>query len=84
MIGPYEFLPNTDLLCQAARYLAADGSPTQILCTNAMFVLCGYTPKEMNASILPVIMGHSPAGCSTKQVIHYIQEIHSGKILAIV
>lgn len=27
---------------------------------------------------MPVIFGHTPAGTSTKTVVHYAQEIHSG------
>ncbi|PSN46066.1 Lipase 1 [Blattella germanica] len=30
-------------------------------------------------TLLPVILGHSPAGSSTKTIIHYAQEIKSGK-----
>lgn len=33
----------------------------------------------MNTELLPVIMGHTPAGSSTKQFLHYAQSIRSGK-----
>jgi len=33
----------------------------------------------MNATLLPVIMGHTPAGASTMQFLHFAQEVNSGK-----
>jgi len=38
----------------------------------ALFFFCFQT-------LLPVILGHGPAGSSTKTFIHYAQEIKSGK-----
>lgn len=58
--------------------LCGDDDITQFLCTNALFAICGFSPSEMNATILPVLTGHSPAGSSVKQMLHYAQEINSG------
>ncbi|KAK5639104.1 hypothetical protein RI129_011596 [Pyrocoelia pectoralis] len=78
LIGMYEFLPNTQFLAVASRYLCSDNSVTQILCTNSYFAICGFNQKQMNSTLLPVIMAHNPGGASTKQLLHYAQEIKSG------
>ncbi|XP_044019375.1 gastric triacylglycerol lipase-like [Aphidius gifuensis] len=46
---------------------------------NILFTFCGFDAEQFNKTLLPVILGHEPAGTSTKTVIHYAQEIHSGK-----
>lgn len=33
---------------------------------------------------MPVIIGHTPAGTSTKTVVHYAQEIHESNYIFIV
>ncbi|XP_059058794.1 lipase 3-like [Achroia grisella] len=35
--------------------------------------------SQINATALPVIFGHTPAGVSTKQLVHYAQLINSNK-----
>lgn len=62
-----------------AGTLCGDGSEIQVLCTNSLFSLLGFNEKEMNASLIPVIAGHTPAGSSTKQLIHYGQLHRSGE-----
>ncbi|RZC34794.1 lipase 3 [Asbolus verrucosus] len=78
LIGIREFLPSNEFMAMGGNILCGDDSLTQALCTNALFAICGFSPKEMNASLLPIMSGHTPAGSSTKQLIHYAQEINSG------
>jgi len=33
----------------------------------------------ISQTLLPIILGHTPAGASTKQVMHYVQLINTGK-----
>ncbi|KAF2898135.1 hypothetical protein ILUMI_08040, partial [Ignelater luminosus] len=79
VIGMHEFLPRSEFLAQVGETLCGDESIFQILCTNSLFAVCGFNRKQMNSTLLPVIMGHTPAGSSTKQLLHYAQEIKSGK-----
>lgn len=79
LIGVREFLPSNDFLAMGGSLLCGDDSITQVLCTNALFAICGFSAKEMNATLLPILTGHTPAGSSTKQMLHYAQEINSGK-----
>lgn len=79
IIGMYEFLPNMDFLSGVGNVLCGDQSWLQPLCTNALFAICGFNKDQMNATMLPIIMGHTPAGSSTNQLLHFAQEINSGK-----
>jgi lysosomal acid lipase/cholesteryl ester hydrolase len=80
LIGMNEFLPNTDFI----KFIVGDDvckedSITQFLCTNTLFAICGFSRKQMNTTLLPVITKYAPAGSSTKQMLHYAQEIRSAK-----
>ncbi|XP_044254643.1 lipase 3-like [Tribolium madens] len=78
LIGIREFLPSNEFISMGGNILCGDDSLTQILCKNALFAICGFSPKEMNGTLLPIMSGHTPAGASTKQFMHYAQEINSG------
>ncbi|KAG8230455.1 hypothetical protein J437_LFUL009944 [Ladona fulva] len=77
--GIDEFLPNSDLLDMVGAALCKDDAITQSLCSNILFLLCGYDSQQLNETMIPVIIGHVPAGASSKTVIHYGQEINSAK-----
>ncbi|GLV35375.1 Lipase 4 [Carabus blaptoides fortunei] len=79
LIGVHEFLPSTEFLANVGGSLCSDTSITQFLCTNSLFVLCGFNINQMNTELLPVIMGHTPAGSSVGQFVHYAQSIKTGK-----
>ncbi|KAF2888335.1 hypothetical protein ILUMI_17838, partial [Ignelater luminosus] len=70
ILNKYEFLPRNEFLAQLGDTLCNDNSTFQILCTNALFAICGFNEKQMNSSLLPIIMGHTPSGASTKQIYH--------------
>ncbi|KAF2901551.1 hypothetical protein ILUMI_04629 [Ignelater luminosus] len=76
--GSQEFLPNTRFLARVGKDLCGDDNVTQVLCTNALFAMCGFNQKQMNATLLPIIMKHTPTGSSIVLFMHYIQEIRSG------
>ena len=44
-----------------------------------MFVIAGYNANEMNSTLVPYIVGHTPAGTSTLNMIHYSQSVTSGQ-----
>ncbi|XP_055375743.1 lipase 3-like [Condylostylus longicornis] len=78
-IGPDEFLPNSDFLAMVSRVFCKDGALTQDICSNIIFAICGYNEHQMNKTMMPVMIGHTPAGASTKQIIHFSQLNRSGK-----
>ena len=48
------------------------------VCEDILFVIAGYNAAEMNSTLVPYIVGHTPAGTSTLNMIHYSQSVNSG------
>lgn len=78
LIGVDEFLPSHGILSDITAEICSIGIGKE-LCKNTLFILCGFSNAEMNNTLLPTIMVHVPAGAATKQMLHYAQEIKSGK-----
>ena len=48
------------------------------ICGNILFLVAGYNSNEMNSTLLPYIVGHTPAGTSSLNMIHYSQSVTNG------
>ncbi|KAL0273415.1 UNVERIFIED_CONTAM: hypothetical protein PYX00_006080 [Menopon gallinae] len=80
MIGLRELLPTSDLIKFLGSEICTERYPTlSKLCTNLLFLLCGFDEAQTNSTMIPVIAGHTPAGGSVKQLLHYMQAIESGE-----
>lgn len=79
VLGMYEFMPNNDMLGSAANVVCHDGSFVQALCSNVLFLIAGSNPDQLNTTMIPVIAGHTPAGASTDNLMHYGQLMRSGR-----
>ncbi|XP_023341267.1 lipase 3 [Eurytemora carolleeae] len=75
-LGIGEFLPGNVLMDCLATLFCHEGL-TQGICTNILFILCGFDEPQMNTTLLETIMKHTPAGASTPTVLHYAQEVTS-------
>lgn len=75
--GTYYFDPTNEMDQAAAYNDCRDGAPYQEMCTITTFLIAGFNSQEMNRTMLPVIKGHSPAGASTMNMIHYAQIVRS-------
>ncbi|KAG5318208.1 LIP3 Lipase, partial [Acromyrmex heyeri] len=76
--GEDEFLPHNSVL----QFLAKHGCEINYIeeiCTNIIFLICGFDKEQFNYTLLPMILNHDSAGASTKTLIHFGQEIESGK-----
>jgi len=76
-LGLGEFLPS-NLFIDCLASLFCHGL-TEGICTNILFLLCGYDQPQMNSTLLGTIMHHTPAGASTNTILHYGQEVLSGR-----
>ncbi|XP_043269208.1 uncharacterized protein [Venturia canescens] len=56
-----------------SSFLCHEGAPTQVLCSNTLFLVAGYSQGELDLANLTVIIGHVPAGASWKQLVHFGQ-----------
>ncbi|KAJ8985389.1 hypothetical protein NQ317_007546 [Molorchus minor] len=79
LLGLYELLPGDDFISTIATGICSDEGAGAILCENFIFLLCGFNNNQMNLTLLPTIMAQVPAGCATRQLVHYGQEIQSGR-----
>ncbi|CAG9088093.1 unnamed protein product [Plutella xylostella] len=75
LLGIGEFIPNTEILRMAGQAACNDDAFTQPLCSNIFFLIGGWNSDQLNTTTLPIIVSHTPAGASVKQVLHYGQEI---------
>lgn len=80
-LGIYEFAPSNWLMQWLASEICDEAMVTQAICRNIMFLVAGYNKNEMNNTILPYILGHTPAGTSTINMLHYGQSAMHGSWL---
>jgi len=75
MMGMHEFLPSGPLMDFLGATLCRETSLLQPICTNVLFLAMGYNTDQLNTTMLPIILGHAPAGSSTNSVLHYAQSV---------
>nr|XP_023025813.1 lipase 3-like [Leptinotarsa decemlineata] len=74
--GVYELLPNRGDLVAIAKEVCPS-IIGNVLCQNILYMLVGFSPKQMNFNRVP--LDHMPAGTGMKVFMHFIQEIRSKK-----
>lgn len=77
--GVYEFQPSNSVVRIIQNSVCGKSLLAELLCSNLVFLLCGFNRDQLNVTNLPVIYGHMPSGAATKQVAHYGQIATSGK-----
>lgn len=71
-------MPKNGFVSDLAEAACDKGDMMKVFCSNILFAICGKNPKQLNMTILPLIFAHIPAGASTKQLLHFAQEVNSG------
>lgn len=79
MLGMHEFFPSSKMMKQGGYFLCRDQSVFQVVCANVLFLIAGYNSEQLNRTMLPDILYNTPAGAATDQLVHYGQEVNSGK-----
>ncbi|XP_055701832.1 lipase 3-like [Phlebotomus papatasi] len=77
ILGYNEFLPSDEFTQTTAAILCMNDQPLQEVCANILFLLAGYDSEQLNRTELPAILANTPAGASTKQILHYSQSVYS-------
>lgn len=49
------------------------------ICANLFSIWFGFNKKELNMTVIPIVVGHIPAEASVNQVVHYGQLVNSGR-----
>lgn len=75
----YNVLPNSPLIRAVDKLFCKTLPVTNILCENILFLIAGYDSQELNMTLVPIITKYTPAGASSKQLVHYSQIAHSGQ-----
>ncbi|XP_046748126.1 lipase 3-like isoform X2 [Diprion similis] len=79
LFGITSFLPTNTFLTEIGRDVCEAKSILQVVCSNTLFLATGYDMSQVNSTMIPVILGHVPAGASTKQFVHFGQLYNSKK-----
>merc|ERR1712121_218715 len=78
LLGVGEFLPSNWLVDCIATYFCHEEDITQPICTNVLFLLLGYDYTQLNTTLLPDILHHTPAGTSPHTLLPHAQEHVTG------
>ncbi|XP_050521589.1 lipase 3-like [Daktulosphaira vitifoliae] len=73
VLGYYEFRPNGKLMLFAGKSFCESSFAPRGICDNLLFLFAGYDSKRLTNNVLPVILAHTPAGASARQLTHYAQ-----------
>lgn len=79
LMGVNEFSPSTHLMQLFDHYVCDETMLQLELCENICFLLTGFDLQQANTTLLPIILGHEPGGTSTRTIIHFAQEVNSGR-----
>ncbi|XP_015920104.1 gastric triacylglycerol lipase [Parasteatoda tepidariorum] len=79
LVGWDEFLPN-DIFMKWLSQLVCD-TKLKFVCEDVIFLVCGTDYSQLNKTRLGVYVHHTPAGSSTRSVVHYGQMVNSKKFL---
>ncbi|CAL7948814.1 unnamed protein product [Xylocopa violacea] len=76
----HQWFPRNRLQARALGTIIrnAPGSFTKGFCVCWFSLIAGFGSDQLDKSMLPLILGHFPAGASAKQIVHYGQSILSG------
>lgn len=78
LYGAYEYGNVNDPSHAASQqYCNSTNVIHQEYCKTLIFMNSGYNEDQFNYTLLPITMGHTPAGISMFQVIHFFQECRS-------
>eukprot|EP00096_Caligus_rogercresseyi_P015886 TRINITY_DN8382_c0_g1_i1.p1 TRINITY_DN8382_c0_g1~~TRINITY_DN8382_c0_g1_i1.p1 ORF type:complete len:417 (-),score=34.87 TRINITY_DN8382_c0_g1_i1:29-1279(-) len=78
-LGINEIQPTNSLLNFFDKWICDLTTIQKEICENILFLMAGYDYKQMNMTLLPIILGHEPGGTSTRTLIHFAQEINDDR-----
>ncbi|XP_064285655.1 lipase member K-like [Passer domesticus] len=78
LFGTREFLPHTAL----GELVLSRFCVCSKICKHILATVFGFNWKNTNMSRFDVYMGHTPAGSSVQNIIHWLQGVHGGALRA--
>ncbi|GMT17543.1 hypothetical protein PFISCL1PPCAC_8840, partial [Pristionchus fissidentatus] len=81
LFGSTEFLPNGPVTDLIAKWVCGTTEEGEDFCDNLLMQMTGpETSDQFNKSRTEVYMGHSPAGTSTQNVLHFAQMVENANV----
>ena len=80
IFGENEFLPESAFIQNMVKIFCEENQQEEKLCTSLIGLIGGTDESQMNSSRIPVFLADEPAGTSTKNFIHWLQLVRSGKM----
>ncbi|KOB73274.1 Lipase 3 [Operophtera brumata] len=74
-----EFLPSNVITRFIFREFCSSSKFALMLCETLLFTVYGFDYGQVNMTQAPVELAHLPAGCSIKQILHFLQQTASGE-----
>lgn len=81
IFGIDQFLPSNYLQELWAKYVCTNPM-TDLICKNVLLMIGGPNTHQINATRVPVINSHSPAGTSVQNILHFGQLMTTGNFQA--
>eukprot|EP00118_Oscarella_pearsei_P025538 m.308342 g.308342 ORF g.308342 m.308342 type:complete len:392 (+) comp43800_c0_seq1:40-1215(+) len=75
LVGNKDFLPSNAFTKLAAETLC-DVDVVDTICSDVIFIICGFDTSNLNNSRLPVYISHTPAGTSVQNMAHFAQGVN--------
>jgi len=79
LFGVYDFLLSNNITKWIAQQICGNDYEAEEVCEDILFLAEGPSTDNLNITRLPIYLSHSPAGTSTKNVLHFSQEVNSDK-----
>lgn len=76
LFGEYDFLPSSALMKLIAGTVC-QFEESRSLCESVIFFICGPEGQQINKTRLPVLVSHTPAGTSVRNMVHFAQLVLS-------
>lgn len=81
IFGIHDFLPSNEIMRWLADFVC-QREDLDTFCSNFLFIIDGFDKANLNKTRLPIYLGHTPAGTSVRNMVHYAQMYLSGKFQA--
>ncbi|CAG4950261.1 unnamed protein product [Colias eurytheme] len=75
VLGFGEMFPKSELLAWAGQKLCQDEAVFQPICSSIFFLIGGWNMDQHNATMIPVMLAHTPAGAGLRQFAHFAQNV---------
>lgn len=78
ILGIHDFIPSNWLIDALAALVCPIDKA--VICRNVIFLIAGYDLANLDEARVPIYVAHTPAGTSTRNIIHWAQLLRYKKL----